>query len=731
MVMVIKKFVCIFRRKINQFCFYGKYFLINQIKQQIKVLMLTLCLTSFSFSQQWEFMKGPYFSQVAVLDIHPQNPDIIYAGGGEFFKSTDRGQTWFSLSLEGRAVAVDPQNIQRVYASRFRSVDGGATWEFMPSLNIWEPWVLAVDPVNTNNIYAGDLLDAGIWKSTDYGDTWEPKNNGIPTGFPVGWIKSIAINPQNPSTIYTTVSRHGLYKTKNEGDNWVYLGFGFSEDVEIDWYDTSTVYLSDAGGIMKSVDDGQTWNYTGQPGTDITIDPIDHQTIYVGGFGMGIYKSENGGSSWQYIGQGLSWRSEDVFDIAVNPLNNNEVFIGTGVGIYISKDSSYQWEEHINALRKVTTWDFSIVDGLLYAATINGIYCYNGSEWVYKRLYTTMAVEANPDDPSILLATNENESLERNLYRSVDGGENWTWTGLTTANFLPISIAKSNPDIVYAWKWRSSDKGATWDTMSLAADYGPIAIDPEHSEIIYIAVGEGVFKSYDSGTSWDTLGFVNSPGYKTIAVDPTNGEVVYVSIDNEGIYKSTNGGYNWTSINTGLTNFRIRSIVISPDNSQQIYVGTNGGGVFYSDDRGINWTAINENLPSLSVAGLALDSSSLYVGFYEMESVYRREIITSIEEPGVSQKPVNFQLFQNYPNPFNSTTVIPFELGQSGHISIKVFNILGEEVITLLDKNLSAGRHSVSWNGRSSDGREVSSGLYFLKLETGNIIRSHKIMIIN
>jgi flagellar hook assembly protein FlgD len=69
-------------------------------------------------------------------------------------------------------------------------------------------------------------------------------------------------------------------------------------------------------------------------------------------------------------------------------------------------------------------------------------------------------------------------------------------------------------------------------------------------------------------------------------------------------------------------------------------------------------------------------------------------------------------------------------LGQSGHISIKVFNILGEEVITLLDENISAGRHSVSWNGRSSDGREVSSGVYFLKLEAGDVIQSHKMMII-
>jgi photosystem II stability/assembly factor-like uncharacterized protein len=699
------------------------------------ILFLILCLTSFTFSQQWEFMNGPYYASINVLAIDPINPNNIYAGaienGGAVFKSTNGGVDWQYLPPTGTtyALVIDPQNPYRIYAGKYRSIDGGQNWEYMNNLGIGDSWALAVDPVNPNNVYAGDLLNSGIWKSTDYGDTWETKNNGIPVGFPHGWIKFIEINPQNPSSIYVGTNLDGVFRTRDGGENWSSFGI-VASDFKIDWNDTTIIYRIQGGQLYKTYNSGASWVQCSLNGINmIEIDPVDHLRLYAGW--PGVYRSNDGGSTWNDIGNELSFRAGDVADIAVNPVNNNEVYLGTGIGVYKSVDSTYKWQEKFRGLNKALTFDFSIAGSSLYSAVGFGVFSYNDGKWIYKGLSGAMNIAANPGDPSILLASIDTDFGDRLIYRSTDGGKHWSWNGLFTIYHIPIAISDIDPDRVYAGDWRSSDKGASWDTISAHIINGGFAIHPEQSEIVYMCSMDGVYKTYNAGTSWDSLAFLNSFERKSIAVDPTNGDVVYLGFFGEGVYKSINGGYDWFPINNGLTNLQVMAIGVHPVNANQIFIAVYDGGVFQSNNGGGDWFEINDNLPNLAVTTLAVDTHYVYIGYnMDLEGVYRREIITSIEEPGVSQKPVSFQLFQNYPNPFNSTTAIPFELGQSGHISLKIFNILGEEVITLLDKNLFAGRHSVSWNGRSSDGREVSSGVYFYRLKAGDAVQLYKMLVV-
>ena len=83
-----------------------------------------------------------------------------------------------------------------------------------------------------------------------------------------------------------------------------------------------------------------------------------------------------------------------------------------------------------------------------------------------------------------------------------------------------------------------------------------------------------------------------------------------------------------------------------------------------------------------------------------------------------SQLPLEFSLGQNYPNPFNPTTTIRFSLPKAEKVRLKIYNILGQEVRTLLDENKTTGVHQLEWDGRDGKGSVVSSGLYFYKLET-------------
>ena len=101
----------------------------------------------------------------------------------------------------------------------------------------------------------------------------------------------------------------------------------------------------------------------------------------------------------------------------------------------------------------------------------------------------------------------------------------------------------------------------------------------------------------------------------------------------------------------------------------------------------------------------------------------------SLELDSDSLFPSEYNLIQNYPNPFNPNTVISFSIPVENHIMISVYDISGKLVNTLIDYNMGPGYHSVSWDGKDSNGLSVSSGLYVYTLSTKNISLSGKMML--
>ena len=84
-----------------------------------------------------------------------------------------------------------------------------------------------------------------------------------------------------------------------------------------------------------------------------------------------------------------------------------------------------------------------------------------------------------------------------------------------------------------------------------------------------------------------------------------------------------------------------------------------------------------------------------------------------------------FKLDQNYPNPFNPTTSIKFELPKSSHISLSVYDVLGREVSVLVNEKMEAGIHEVKF-----DGANVASGVYFYRLQTGDLVQSKRLLLL-
>lgn len=92
--------------------------------------------------------------------------------------------------------------------------------------------------------------------------------------------------------------------------------------------------------------------------------------------------------------------------------------------------------------------------------------------------------------------------------------------------------------------------------------------------------------------------------------------------------------------------------------------------------------------------------------------------------------PETFQLSQNYPNPFNPETNISFDIPFKSMVSIKIYNILGREITTLVENKLSAGKYSVTWDGADSNGRKVSSGIYLYRIDAGNFTETRKMILL-
>jgi photosystem II stability/assembly factor-like uncharacterized protein/5-hydroxyisourate hydrolase-like protein (transthyretin family) len=200
-------------------------------------------------------------------------------------------------------------------------------------------------------------------------------------------------------------------------------------------------------------------------------------------------------------------------------------------------------------------------------------------------------------------------------------------SGLKTATLHIVSNAENNPVLDISMSGIGSTvAGVTW--QQTGGPYGgyieSFAIDPTNSQTVYAGTfGGGIFKTVNGGVNWTTANSgLTSTYISSIAIDPTNSQTVYVGTNGGfsganggGLFKSTNGGTSWSAVNSGITASNISSLAIDPNNSQIIYAGTNSG-VYKTTDGGTTWSA-NGGLNSLSVSSIVIDPSNnqtLYAG---------------------------------------------------------------------------------------------------------------------
>jgi len=121
------------------------------------------------------------------------------------------------------------------------------------------------------------------------------------------------------------------------------------------------------------------------------------------------------------------------------------------------------------------------------------------------------------------------------------------------------------------------------------------------------------------------------------------------------------------------------------------------------------------------------DANGQYTQWREDPEVVSGAVALTATSPNL---PKAFGIDQNYPNPFNPTTQVKFALPRNAHVRLTVFNVLGQEVRSLVDKDMTAGTHEVTWDGRNGDGGQVSSGIYFYRINADNFSATKKMMML-
>jgi hypothetical protein len=139
---------------------------------------------------------------------------------------------------------------------------------------------------------------------------------------------------------------------------------------------------------------------------------------------------------------------------------------------------------------------------------------------------------------------------------------------------------------------------------------------------------------------------------------------------------------------------------------------------------------VSDKTDTIRVIGQELEVNGEYQYTCRLVDFAWAGIITDTEDEAVNSLPDQYRLCQNYPNPFNPKTSIMFDLPRQSQVTISVYNLLGQRVKTLVEDNLPAGHHTVSWDGTDYLKNPVSSGIYFYRFQAGDYIESRKLLLL-
>lgn len=657
---------------------------------------------------------------------------IVDIAHGEF-RTTDGGWTWAQKGSPGSNTVLVAFGSSKIgwklgWAGFYRTTDAGDKWTFIqtPLLGDWSNLdgnFSKICVLDANNIW---VLRTNQLSSSNPGPVWRSTNSGISwTNFKVG-LSSDSMNQIKyndlvlrssgygciTGSIYTPTANYDSIRsvvlmTTNFGNTWARKEF-MQEDY------TDIISISDSVWVLlgntrphsydpwgqslmrRTTNAGYSWNYSPAFGSDTIQNQHFYKSAYISQTNsiiatttFGTYKSSDEGKSFAKLSSQKDMLVNYITIDKSDSSRSNQVIVCPSYGLeyLISQDGGSTWKrKQLPGYLMSTMKDVRVTNKKIYQIT-------------YDYQYTFQ------------------------LASSTDFGESWNSTSVPSYGALR-GLAVTGKDTVVMQAFpnmvKSVNGGMTWSQAPMKASFWL-----NESQIFgggkIIAVGG----FYDSSV---TKGFV---------------------------YVSTNGGFNWRiqDFPAELNQIKMVSDLtgFATGNDAKLYRTTDGGKTWGVTTSGVNTVAffdsqrgIASNLQITTDGGATWNTGKLphpfIVGFTSMEFNNVGDLFVSANGnffkypnaisvfPAVSfPNQETFQaitLEQNNPNPFNPSTTITLTLPSTSLVQLKVYDILGREIIVLFDGILNSGKHSLIF-----DGTKLASGVYFYKLSAGNFSTIKKMLL--
>lgn len=684
----------------------------------------------------WEFSGLPNAGQIGAVEIHPTNPDIAFVAAiGQAFqrnaergvyKTTDGGKTWNQVLFHSDSIgAVDlefsPDNPEIVYATLWRaerkpwtiisgsteggiykSTDGGNTWakktEGLPTGLIGKI-DLAVTPADPDIVYA--LVEAapddvrGLYKSTDKGESFELVSNYRPLTDRPFYYCNVDVNPQNPNTVF--VNSTGFHYSYDGGKNWrrMRTPHGDNHDMWINPKDTMVWVQSNDGGANVTLDYGKTWSsIENQSTAELYQVEVDDQVPY-----------------WLYAGQ------QDNSTIAVpslppysHPGGSTGLWLAVGgceTGPAVPKPGDHNIV-YSDCKGRFGVYDKRTGQERQYYVGAANMYGHNPADLKY-RFQRVSPIHVSPHNPDVVYHTSQF------VHRTSDDGVTWETISPDLTAFTPETQVISGSPIT-----RDITGEEFYSTIYAIRE------SPVKAGVIWVGANDGpVHVTNDNGQSWNKVTpAALPPGGRVDAVEPSphmeSKAIVSVLRYQFGdwkpyIFKTTDYGKNWELITNGIPqDYPVRVVREDPEKEGLLFAGTEFG-MFVSFDDGKNWEKFQRNLPVTPVTDIKIYRDDIVLstmgrGFWIMDNINSLRSIKGVQPVTLFTPKDTYRLRHGSSNSVpeypSSGVVIDYYLSEEPE---------GEITLEILDSNQEIVRsfQSRTRQQRNDDEPSMATGFFF------------------
>ena len=569
-------------------------------------------------AQQWTLLPLTLGENAALnsIALTPGNSMVIYVGVAEdsilpsattsvggVYKTVDGGNTWALLETTEKwpvlSLAVHPKNTEMLVAGTlggvFRSMDSGTTWQRISPQN--HPDMkgivsLALDPENPSVIYAG--TPHLPWRTMDGGKTWKQIKQGM---IDDSDMFSIAVDHVNPERVYASACS-GIYRSSSRGEQWVKMqGIPVTNRrthlILQDPVDEKILYAGTTQGLWKSMDGGLTWlkiNPYPYVINSLTIDPRDHNVIFLATDRSGILKSSDGGVRFRAMNEGFINRNISRF-IAGDVLYASSLYDGDFGGIFSSRDQGKSWNLDANqaALQGRNVISMAISPSnpkVLFAGTYGGLLQSEDGGKTWRSITGEVT-------PVAARASSKQEALSKRYVKPVPV----RYVRLPAVKIHEVTFSKSSPAGLYAATseglFESADQGKHWQQVNGIGSGNAVykvAFHPTDPHWMAVLSANGLLISQDQGKVWEKS-HLQIGDYQVLDIDlvPTS-PVQLMAATSRGLVVSQDAGKSWKLSDGELENIPINQIIVSPSDPSELYLLSRGySQLFRSTDYGKTW----------------------------------------------------------------------------------------------------------------------------------------------